>query len=447
MQSIQSRVHSRCARSTSGALQVASACSAGALIAAGFLLSGNVAHAAGNTFIVDTNGDPGPPGTQSLRQAIGAANASAGNTIQFSNALVGSTITLANGEIAISQAMNIVGPGAGRLTISGNDATRLFLITAPGTVAFSGITLTRGHAAPPLAGGAIGAFYTSVALQDSVISDSAAKAGGGMFAMNSNVTIVNSHIAGNTATYSGAGVLARCAASCGAAISVSQSTITGNVAGQSGAGLYAYHMHDVTISQSLFNANRCNPPTGQRGGAIFLYAVQNPKIVNSTITGNYAASEGGAIYADFAYIAFSTITQNATQSDSSNGLFAASGGEVQLQDSIVANNTNATSTSDLSGTITANFSLIKSPGSASLSGTNSIIGVDPQLGALANHGGATATMLPASSGPAVNAGEVTPAFAVDQRGLPRPVATHADIGAVELQTTEDVIFRDRFEGY
>jgi hypothetical protein len=101
----------------------------------------------------------------------------------------------------------------------------------------------------------------------------------------------------------------------------------------------------------------------------------------------------------------------------------------------------------LAGTIAANFSLIKSPGSASLFGTGSIIGVDPQLGALANHGGATATMVPAPSSPAVNAGEMTPVFGIDQRGLPRPVSTNADIGAVERQTLEDIIFRDGFAGF
>jgi hypothetical protein len=62
------------------------------------------------------------------------------------------------------------------------------------------------------------------------------------------------------------------------------------------------------------------------------------------------------------------------------------------------------------------------------------LSTDALLGALADNGGPTFTMLPPSTSPAVDAGD--PAFSdpitVDQRGLPRIVGT-IDIGAVELQ--------------
>lgn len=62
------------------------------------------------------------------------------------------------------------------------------------------------------------------------------------------------------------------------------------------------------------------------------------------------------------------------------------------------------------------------------------LSTDALLGALADNGGPTFTMLPQSTSPAVDAGD--PAFSdpitVDQRGLPRIVGT-IDIGAVELQ--------------
>jgi hypothetical protein len=82
--------------------------------------------AAANTYQVNTTGDPGPPGTLSLRQAITAANGSTGETIEFAAALVGSTITLASGQIDITTAMTIAGPGPGALTISGHHASRIF---------------------------------------------------------------------------------------------------------------------------------------------------------------------------------------------------------------------------------------------------------------------------------------------------------------------------------
>jgi hypothetical protein len=87
---------------------------------------------------------------------------------------------------------------------------------------------------------------------------------------------------------------------------------------------------------------------------------------------------------------------------------------------------------------------VRNAGTTILSGGSSLIGADPQLGPLADRGGATWAMLPAAGSPAVNAGESVPPSAVDQRGLLRPVGAKADMGAVERQTIEDVVFRDGF---
>lgn len=242
-------------------------------------------------------------------------------------------------------------------------------------------------------------------------------------------------------------MFARCYAptsNCSASLTISASTIDGNSAGQWGGGVYAAYFHNVTISQSLISGNDVVAPTGQAGGGIFLYATQNPLITNSTVSGNYSLGTAGGISADFAYIQFSTIAGNSTHAASSNGLLVGAGGEVQLQDSIVANNFSTTGTVDVAGTLTANFSLIRNVGTAIVSGGASLIGVDPQLGALADHGGATWTMLPAAGSPAVDAGEVPPPVAIDQRGLSRPVGAKSDMGAVERQAVEDVIFRDGF---
>jgi hypothetical protein len=87
-------------------------------------------QAAGNTYFVTTNGDPGPGGTLSLRQAIAAANASSGDTVKFASALVGSTITLTSGQISIVQPMTIAGP-AQRRSRSPLTMPRGFSISTP----------------------------------------------------------------------------------------------------------------------------------------------------------------------------------------------------------------------------------------------------------------------------------------------------------------------------
>ena len=70
------------------------------------------------TFTVNNLNDSG---SGSLRQAVLDANANGGyDEIQFA---VNGTILLTSGEIVISDALTISGPGASRLTVSGNGAS------------------------------------------------------------------------------------------------------------------------------------------------------------------------------------------------------------------------------------------------------------------------------------------------------------------------------------
>src|ERR1035438_9188762 len=73
-----------------------------------------------NLFVTSTDDS----GVGSLRQAITTANASGGGTILFAS--IFGTITLTNGELLITTNMNIVGPGAIVLAVSGNFASRVF---------------------------------------------------------------------------------------------------------------------------------------------------------------------------------------------------------------------------------------------------------------------------------------------------------------------------------
>jgi hypothetical protein len=69
----------------------------------------------------------------------------------------------------------------------------------------------------------------------------------------------------------------------------------------------------------------------------------------------------------------------------------------------------------------------------------------PMLGALANNGGPTLTMLPLAGSPLIDAGPVTiptfPGNEFDQRGpgFPRVLGSKADIGAVEVRQEEPVV--------
>jgi hypothetical protein len=126
-----------------------------------------------STFVVRTTLDSGPG---SLRQAILDANANPGlDTVIFAPSI--HRITLTSGELTITDSLNIVGPGSGKLCISGDDISRVLDITR-GSVSVSGLTITDGRADQsssnlPSAGGGI-LNQGSLTLTDVVVSDNEA---------------------------------------------------------------------------------------------------------------------------------------------------------------------------------------------------------------------------------------------------------------------------------
>ena len=111
------------------------------------LLESRIAPA---TFIVNSlldNGDTADKTT--LREAIDAANAKPDkDTIIFDRALVGE-IVLNGTDLDITAPLTIKGPGADLISVSGNDASRIFNITdgnkaVDSPVSISGLTLRKG---------------------------------------------------------------------------------------------------------------------------------------------------------------------------------------------------------------------------------------------------------------------------------------------------------------
>ena len=85
-------------------------------------------------------------GAGSLRQAVLDANANPGHdVIQFAPGLQG-TIALTSGQLAITDDLEIDGPGADRLAVSGSDASRVFKINSSVPVTIDGLTITHGRA-------------------------------------------------------------------------------------------------------------------------------------------------------------------------------------------------------------------------------------------------------------------------------------------------------------
>jgi hypothetical protein len=416
-------------------------------------------------------------GAGSLRQAIADANAAAGaDAITFQAGLTG-TITLTSGQLSISDSVDIQGPGAAALAVSGNNASRVFYLyndAALIDVTLSGLTITQGAAA---SGAGIADFDENLILDHVALTDNhATTRGGGLWAdgFSFSATLRDSTVSGNTATSEGGGVYVE---DTGGALLFQRTAITGNQAAV-GGGVYFYDPdHEITFEDSTISGNTAsdkggglflydtdggtftisrttisgNSASGAGGGAYF-YGPDDPVVIeNSTISGNHATGRGGGglflyhLYESFT-IRNSTIANN-TSGEGGGGIYLYAG-TATLVDTIVGDNSLVAAPrvartqglgpgpNDLGGgQFDVSYSLIETPAGANIvdNGGN-ILNQDPQLGPLQNNGGPTETQRPAAASPAINTGDpaFTPPPTTDQRGFPRVAGGRIDMGAVEL---------------
>ncbi len=227
-------------------------------------------------------------GNLSLREAIGLANEGPGlDKITFATSLFGSakTITLSNlGDLDIATSMEIIGPGANLLTISGNNASRIFNVNdgnegTLNSVTISGLKLINGRSLEPQN-------------PDEEEPEEEVPEGigfGGAILNLESLAIANCTISGNSASSAGGGI----ASGPSSHLSVSQSTISGNTA-RSGDSQYGFF--------------------GSGGGIAFAYGSAG-SIISSTISGNTSVNGGGlAIEGDsFVTVSQSTISGNTAQ--------------------------------------------------------------------------------------------------------------------------------------
>src|SRR5262249_35785836 len=110
-------------------------------------------------------------GAGSLRQAVLDANTNPGpDDVAFSLTLRG-TITLTSGELAVTDELKINGTGTRKMTVDGNDTSRVFYIGAGVPVSISSLTITRGVASR---GGGIRNAGGSLTLSSVVMSNNKA---------------------------------------------------------------------------------------------------------------------------------------------------------------------------------------------------------------------------------------------------------------------------------
>ena len=345
--------------------------------------------------------NPNDSGPGSLRDAISAA--APGDKINFAPALNGQTITLTSGELLINKNLNIQGPGANQLTISGNHASRVFHIQTDATL--SGLTIANGSAAD---------FGGGIA-HDNLAS--------------SVLTVTKCVITGNQATGAnslGGGLYF------GANFFLSDCTVSQNSAAN-GGGIYAESNSNNT-ALPLITRSTIDHNTATTGGGGIYTRSSNPEIGNSTVANN-TAPLGGGFYIDVPYagggpqLHACTITANSANPNSGGGIYVAgtSSDTAALLNVIVAFQQSG------GNIVSSNWYWYDEGGNIITDDPN--LNLDPN--GLQFNGGPTKTIALLAGSSAIDTAATSPVFdsdgskLKDQRGADRPIGSNRDIGAYE----------------
>lgn len=362
--------------------------SSGATLAAPSLITATVTIK--DAFQVTNTNDTG---AGSLRQALtDAANHAGADAVAFASSLSGQTITFAS-EIIVTDTggVTVDATSIGGLTISGNNATRLFRVSSAGVLNLRRLTLTQGNgngAADDGFGGAV------------------------LMGAGTQLTATDCVFTANTATYGGAILNYDTSVSTGGTLTLRRCTLSGNTASTQGGAVYSYTPTNGGAIRTHFD--HCtlsgNTATADQGGGLLNYN-GTTTVIHCTVTGNTALAGKGSGIASYGDSATETIVEK----------------------SIVAGNTN----SDVDYVIASSNNSFTSAG-ANVIGTGNatgdfnqagdVTGSTPQLAALADNGGPTRThaLLPGSPALDRAAGSTSTA---DQRGS--AIFGVADSGAFE----------------
>jgi hypothetical protein len=352
------------------------------------------------TYLEVENADDSGPG--SLRQTI--ADAGAGDLITFDPSMTGQTIRLTSGELAINKSLTIQGPGANRLAVSANAASRVFHVSlADATVGLSDLLVSGG------------AIFEG-------------RQGAGIFFEGSGtLNLVRCEITGNQGD-SGGGLGAWGNGKASTFLNLTDCSIVENVATMSGSGLEliacTVKMRNCTVSR-----NRCESLIASFGGGI--------------------AADGANLDLQGCTIAWNKVS-NASGDPTSGGGIRLTRSELNLRNTIVAGN-EATFEPDIAGSVTSlGHNLIGRMSSFATAAGDQIgtlaAPLDPKLGPLQDNGGPTRTLALLLGSPAIDAG-ISTDIPTDQRGVARPQGTALDIGAFELQKTVPIVLCQEEPGF
>ncbi len=439
---------------------------------------------AGATYQLTICEEPAPPAPAALESSPGWADVeiSGAVTIVGNGATIEQTcpdrVLYTQDEIALQGVTitggSVEGPGGGLfmdsdspitlgdVTFAGNESLDGGGIATFGDVSMTGSTFTDNHVLGNGDGGGLKVFsdVAVVTIDGSTFSGNSADGWGGAFEQESGdigggatgvfeLTVTNSAIVGNTANSDGAGGLDT---EDDATITIDHSTVSGNSGGLAGGVGSFTENTTFSANGSTFSGNT----SSSAGSAVLGSGTYT--FVNSTITGNTEGAFGAVTVDGALSLVHVTMTNNTSLGElepdalSSRGLGALAEDDdaanivtdsLTSADSVVAQPLGAVNCAAGEPQMAAaavsstdggyNFSDDTSCGFVAPTSSQTTPN-DPVLGALANNGGPTQTLLPLAGSPLLDAIPTAVCGAnVDQRGVTRPQGTGCDIGAVEVE--------------
>jgi CSLREA domain-containing protein len=319
----------------------------------------------------------------SLREAIVEANNSSTNDAILFSPLFNSPqiITLTNGQLNITNngSLYINGTGANLLTISGNNADRVFfiggqVIGGQATVTINDLKISDGKILVNGSGGGI-ANYGTTTINNLVISNNSTNLepsysndGGGIY-NNGTMTINNSVVSNNSSSGQGGGISNEDGSVSGrnVILTINNSIIRDNMTNGNGGGIYS--ANGIRGTLNLTNTTISNN-TAKFGGGIVINSaanLTNVMVINNTSQQGYG---GGIVNSNFS--APITITDSTISNNVANlgggGLFNGDGAQTTITNSTVSSNTAAQGGGGLRN-YRGRINLIKSVVSNNLSNT------------------------------------------------------------------------------
>ncbi|QDU58543.1 putative deoxyribonuclease RhsB [Aeoliella mucimassa] len=318
-------------------------------------------------------------------------------------------------QLVLDDDIRFEGPGADLLTISGAKQTRVLHAAAGTSIELDGLTVADGFASG----------Y-----------------GGGLYALDAEVTVSGSHFTGNQSTYGG-GICYRTVHDATASLDIADSTFSQNITTGVGAGIF------ISNAAGLYGAHR----------------IANTTI--STNNGGTSSSGGGGVYilGDgnlSVEVTNSTIAHNRTNSSGHiAGLWVAKkegleedeiGPHLDINNTILVANISATHMVDLyvstDSTISGGHNMYKIASgalgtftAASNENIALVASTDAKITELGYYGGTTPTHALLPNSPAIGMGDNAEAasLSTDQRSgeFPRQLGDTVDIGAFESPIYDD----------